>query len=361
MKTCLLAFLLAATAAAQLKTENVVLVTLDGVRWQDVFRGMDRTLERRKDAGMEGADGLRARFGGKNSGERRAKLTPFLWGTVAEEGLLLGNRDAGSEVTTRNRMLFSYPGYAELLTGRPHDSVITSNDLRPSPAPTILEIARDELDLDRTEAALFGSWHVFRGIGASRSGRVLINAGRQALDFPGASPRLEELNRAQFEALPAWGEVRHDFFTFEMALEYMRQARPRLLYIALDETDDWAHGKRYDRTLEMIHAADAFLDRLWSAIESSPNYQGKTTLIVAVDHGRGSTPETWTGHGKKIPESEGTWIAAIGPDTKAHGALRGVTGVTQSDVAPTILTLMGVDPAKLGPDAGTPIRLILGQ
>lgn len=361
MRLCLLVLLLATAAAAQLKTENVVLVTADGIRWQDVFRGMDPTLERRKDAGMEEADALRSRFGGKTAETRRAKLMPFLWNVVADKGVVLGNRDAGSEVNLRNQMRFSYPGYAELLTGRPHDDVIQSNDLRPSPAPTVLEIVQRELGLDRTEVALFGSWHVFRGIGAGRSGRVLINAGRQALDFPGASPRLEELNRAQFEALTGWGEVRHDFFTFEMALEYMRQARPRLLYIALDETDDWAHAKRYDRTLEMIHATDSFLERLWSAIQSSPQYADKTTLIVAVDHGRGSTPETWGSHGKKLPEAEGVWLAAIGPDTKPHGAVSGVTGITQSDVAPTILRLMDVDPAKLGPEAGKPIQLVLGQ
>lgn len=136
---CLL-FLLPTLVA---QDHNVILVSVDGLRWQDLFRGVDPNLIRSDEAGMKGAAAVRERFGGEPE-ESRRKLFPFLWGTVAREGLLYGNRDKGSVAKINNTRRFSYPGYAELLTGRPHDDVITSNDLRPSPAATVLEVAKRE-------------------------------------------------------------------------------------------------------------------------------------------------------------------------------------------------------------------------
>ena len=63
--------------------------------------------------------------------------------------------------------------------------------------------------------------------------------------------------------LTPWRSVRHDYITFEMALEYLRTVRPRLLHVALGETDDWAHDDRYDRYLENANYFDRCLRRLW--------------------------------------------------------------------------------------------------
>lgn len=359
-RVLLIALLFAGVAAAQ--NENVVLVTADGLRWQDLFRGMDPELAFREDAGMKDADDLRRRLGGKTAEERRKKLMPFLWTTVAEQGVFLGNRDKGSKVYVRNRHRFSYPGYSEILVGRPQDDAIDSNDLRPNPSPTVLQIARRELDLERNDVALFASWHVFSGIGSSRADEVLINAGRAGVDLPAASSRLDDLNRAQFDALTPFGLVRHDYFTFELALETMQLLRPRLLYIALDETDDWAHNGRYDRTLEMIAYLDRGLERLWKAFQADPFYRGKTTLIVTTDHGRGDTPADWGKHGAKVDGAEAIWIAALGPHVEPLGETGEDAPVhTQSDIAPTILRLLGVEPEKLGPGVGEPIELITGR
>jgi hypothetical protein len=197
----LLCTALALPLAAQ--DANVILVTLDGVRWQDVFRGADPALINNNDAGMKDAAAVRERFNGPPS-ESRRKIFPFLWGTIARDGLLYGNRDKGSVAKINNSRRFSYPGYAELLTGRPHDDVITSNDLRPSPAPTVLEIVRRELNLNRSQVAAFGSWEVFQGICARDSNSVFINAGYQALASGRWSARLSELSDLQFQVLTPW-------------------------------------------------------------------------------------------------------------------------------------------------------------
>lgn len=347
--------------AGDYKTRNLVLVTADGLRWQEVFRGMDPLLMSREDAGMRDAEDLRTALWGDSPEERRELLLPFLWNELVPRGVILGNADRGAGVTLRNRHRFSYPGYSEILTGRPQDDVIDSNDLRPNPSRTVLEILRKEWKLPKRMVALFGSWGVFQGIGASDPESVFINAGYQRIHMEDPSERLTQLSQLQFDILTPWRSVRHDHVTFEMAIEYLRAIKPRVLYIALGETDDWAHDRRYDRVLDTARYFDACLKRLWKVLQADSVYRGKTTLVVATDHGRGSTPEDWHGHGANVAGAEQVWIAAIGPDTPAHGEVQDAKGLTQSDIAPTMLELAGSDYAQLTGVEGRPIEWIVGR
>ncbi len=342
------------------RTRNLVLVTADGLRWQEVFRGAEPAWLEREDMGMKNAGAVRRRFAGRSAEERRRALMPFLWTRVAAEGVLFGNRDKGSEVVVRNRHRFSYPGYSEILVGRPQDDVIDSNDNRPNPSPTVLEVLRRELGLPPAKVALFASWETFTGIGAHQPGSVFINAGYQPIEFPGASDRLLALSRSQFELLTPWRSVRHDYCTFEMALEYLRTVKPRVLYIALGETDDWAHEKRYDRYLELTHYFDHCLRRLWETLESDAEFRGHTTLLVTVDHGRGGTAEDWPRHGADVEGAQFIWLAAFGPDTPAQGEAGPAPRLTQSDIAPTMLALLGIAPNKLTAAQGKPVPGIAG-
>lgn len=337
-----------------------MLVTADGLRWQEVFRGAEDALLADEQAGMKDAAGVRARFGKGGVPERRARLMPFLWEEVARKGALFGNRDRGSEVVMRNPHRFSYPCYAELLTGRPQEAV-TGNELRPSPAPTVLEILRRHWRLPREKVALFGSWEVFSGIGAHEPGSIFINAGYRPLELAGASARLVELSRMQFELLTPWRGVRHDFITFEMALEYLRTVRPRVLYVALGETDDWAHDRRYDRYLETAHYFDRCLGRLWRALESEAQYRGRTAMLVATDHGRGETHEDWVRHGAAVEGAQYVWLAALGAGITPLGEVGASQRLTLSDVAPTMLELAGADYRQLAGVEGRPIAALQAQ
>jgi len=149
--------------------------------------------------------------------------------------------------------------------------------------------------------------------------------------------------------------------TFELALEYLKTVKPRALYIGLGETDDWAHERRYDRTLETAHYFDQCLRRIWEAVQADPAYRGKTTLLITVDHGRGSTPEDWNSHGAKVDGAEYIWIAALGPDTPAQGLVKTREARTQSDIAPTMLELMGLDYRLLEAVEGKPLPEVTGK
>ena len=254
-------------AAAPRQTKNVILVTADGLRWQDLFGGMDPMLKDEKSAGMDGAKELKAKLWKPTPDERRRALMPFFWTTLASKGVVLGNVQKGSSVRVTNAFRVSYPGYSEILTGRAQDEAIHGNDAVRNPTPTVLEFLRRKLGLAASQVALFGSWEMFHLIGEHDPGSIVINAGYRNYDGPHTSARMRYLSALQFEMLTPWTEERHDYITFEMALEYMRVAKPRVLHIAFDETDDWAHDKRYNRVLDAIGYLDRCLFKLWETIE----------------------------------------------------------------------------------------------
>lgn len=310
--------------AADYKTKTIILVTADGLRPEEVFKGVDSSIPSKHALQIKGT--------------KREELLPFLWSEVAARGVIMRAR-----VTNPHRV--SYPGYSEILTGRAQDA-IRGNDPVQNPTPTVLEYLREHLKLRREQVALFGSWDSFRFIGEHTPGAIVINAGYQTID---GTPRLAELSRMQSELLTAWPEVRHDYFTFEMALAYLRSRQPRVLYIAFGETDDWAHEQRYDRYLQTAAYFDACLRKLWETVDRS-----STTLVITTDHGRGATPADWHSHGKDVAGAENMWIAIIGPDTPALGEAKFVG--EQRDVAPTMLELMGADPAQYRGVTGKVLR-----
>ncbi|HLW33752.1 MAG TPA: hypothetical protein VKX40_15940, partial [Aequorivita sp.] len=111
----LLACLISGSLLAQ-KTENVVLITFDGLRWQELFAGADSLLV--DDSGYVGSpEALTEEFWHSDPLKRREMLMPFFWGTLAKEGQLYGNRKYDNKVDCSNSMWFSYPGYNEILTG----------------------------------------------------------------------------------------------------------------------------------------------------------------------------------------------------------------------------------------------------
>ena len=354
---------LASTIQAQsYKTKNLILVTSDGLRWQELFSGIDPRLMNEKAAGMTKAHTaeLRARLWKPRPEDRRLALMPYFWGTLAPAGIVLGNVTKGSSVKVTNRYRGSYPGYAEILTGRAQDDVIHGNEPVQNPTPSFLEFARQKWHVPRQKVAVFGSWEMFHYIAESRRGEIFINAGYEACDVPAGSPVVDELNKLQLEARFGDG-ARHDAFTFGLAMEYLKNVAPRLFYMAFDETDDWAHVRQYAEVLHSIQFVDDALRELWTWVQNSPAYRDSTTLIVTCDHGRGSTLSDWYSHGQDVEGSDETWIAAIGPDTPATGEATHAATYYQRDLAPTALELLGLGGGGYAGMLGKPIDPILGS
>ena len=353
----LLAVVAGCRASGQGRTENVILITLDGARTQEVFGGLDLEVLRSKTKKGHVEDTpLYKRYFAGTQEARREKLMPFFWGTLMKQhGSIAGNRALGSTAMTTNKMWFSYPGYSEVLTGQAHDDVINSNDKKRNPNTSVLEFLRRKLNLDVRQVAAFASWETMDWIAEHVAGSITLNAGYEPYDHP--DPEIRLLGRLQSEAATPWESVRHDYYTFRFAMTHLKSYRPRVLYLSLGETDDWAHDGRYDKTLEALERTDRYLRELWDYLQSDERYEGKTSIIITVDHGRGSTPQDWTDHGAKVPEAQYIWMAFISPDSPLRGEWKNAETIYQNQVAATLSQFLDQDYAENNPNAGKPIGL----
>ncbi|HKQ75066.1 MAG TPA: alkaline phosphatase family protein [Blastocatellia bacterium] len=356
----LLLFMLTATAVGQAggpgKTENVILITLDGARTQEVFGGLD--LEVLKSTTKKGSvedTVLYKKYYAETPEKRREKLMPFFWGALMKQhGSIAGNRGLGSAAMTTNKMWFSYPGYSEILTGQAHDDVINSNDKKRNPYTSALEFLKRKLKLDSKRVAAFASWDVMDFIAEHEAGSITSNAGYEPYDHP--DPEIKLLGRLQIEAPTPWDSVRHDYYTFRFTMAHLKSYQPRVLYLSLGETDDWAHDGRYDKTLEALERSDRYLRELWEYLQSSERYKGKTSIIITVDHGRGAAPQDWRDHGEKVPEAQYIWMAFISPDSALRGEWKSAETIYQNQVAATLCRFLNQDYAENNPSAGKPIE-----
>lgn len=323
-------------ATISLLCENVVLISLDGLRREEVFTGVDERLLL-PDLGVKDLGAYETRYVRDTPEERRQCLLPFLWEHVAEGAWIAGNPEQDSTVQVNNGRYFSYPGYNEILTGFA-DPKIDSNAKQYNENVTVLEYLQQQPDLAGSVAA-YCSWDVFPFIINDRRSGIAVNAGWMPLTV-GHPERLAALNFAAENLFHEWQGVRYDVFTASGALEAMRAVQPRVLYVSLGETDDWAHAGRYDRYLDSAQQNDLFIQRLWDAAQELEAYRGTTAFIITTDHGRGDGREGWKNHGDKLPGSEFIWIAAFGAGISTAGEDRGGS-YQQAQIAATVAQLLG--------------------
>ena len=331
--------------------QNVILVMTDGLRWQEVFRGADAHLLT-KDRYYDGrsVDTLRAQYLASTPEERRQKLFPFLWGVMAAQGQIFGDRDVHSDASVINGFNFSYPGYSEVLTGH-GDPRIDSNDNKPNPNITVLEWINRQPGF-QSRVAAFGAWEVISGIVNQQRCGFPVNAGYAAFHMDPMTPRPELLNQWKNESPRVWDDEPFDAPAFYTAMEYLRAKKPRVMFLSLGETDDWAHAGNYGEYLESAHRVDSFLGGLWKELQSMPEYQGKTTIVFLPDHGRGSNDKEWKSHGQKLPDSKYVFIGLLGPGIFPTGLQRNTKEVHSSQVAATIARILGLDWNAAEPKAG---------
>lgn len=320
--------LAAPLATAQEGPPSVILVTIDGYRWEELFRGADPSLVT--------DERYRARY--VDVPDRAAALTPFLL-SFAQTGALIGNRDANSCARVANNFWFSYPGYAEMLSGRPNPRV-RYNAAIPNDDVTVLERLSRRPEF-AGQVRVFAEWETMRAI---------LNEERSGLSIF-TPPDIEAPHDPQ--VIPAARAILAD--------------PPRVLYVALGDTDNRAHEGNYEAYLAAASEADAFLREIWEAYQANPRTAGRTTMIVTADHGRGrSEDERWTGHGSgrwrgiivpglRHAGSDAIFIAARGPNVINGGAYTMEKCATLGQVAGTILAALGLLGEEGQPDMASPL------
>ncbi len=290
---------------------KVIVVTIDGSRWQDVV-----------DAGA-------------------ALPTLARWSSA--DGALVGaNADRPIEATGPN--FVSLPGYTEIFAGR--RSLCTTNGC----ARTVQRTIVDDLPTSASFAVV-ASWPPIALAARATERAGFVSCGRHGWTL-GAAPAVDGAARAVADhaAWPGDGDYRPDADTASVALAVVRSARPTFTFVGFGDTDEFAHHGDRAGYLGALGAADRFLGALEQALRETGD-DAVTTVLVTADHGRA---DGFRDHGGAYPESRRVWLVAHGAGVRAHGAVASPSARRLADVAPTVRYLLGM--TALGGEApGAPL------
>jgi hypothetical protein len=306
------------------ETRSVVLVTIDGVRWQEIFGGVDPRL----------AEAARLPL---RAGSTKRDLLPNVHRLFFEEGTVLGDPRLHGGIYASGPHYVSMPGYLEILTGATtpcHD-----NDCGVHPATTLLDVVRREASASVDEVAAVTSWEALGPVCAGDVGRAHVSSGRAATD--------------RTPAYPGNQGYRPDRETSVAAIDHLLSHRPRFLWVSLGDTDEWAHRRDYRGYLDALRHADEFLAELAAHLEDMGEYGAHTTLLVTTDHGR---DPGFANHGG--PDSAKVWLLARGASIASRGAIATESDRHLRDIAPTVRALLGV-PQRSCEGCGAPIGEII--
>ena len=290
----------------------VVLVTIDGVRWKEIFEGSDPTL---------------------SSGPPVAAsaLAPNLYRLGSERGAFVGAPGRGT-IAASGPNYISLPGYTEIFAGRP-SMACQRNDCSRTVLPTVLDEARSA----GATVAAFSSWSTVELAVTATPGTFPMSCGRKGGDA--------------IDPSPGHGDYRPDRVTADFALTHFEVEKPDVFYLGLGDSDEYAHAGNYEGYIGAIKHADGVLGRLVSILDRMGERGRRTHIFVTADHGRA---DDWRNHGT-MPEAARVWMVAAGPHVRARGMVASLTERRLSDIAPTMRRVMGLTP-DASERAGRPIE-----
>ena len=133
-----------------------------------------------------------------------------------------------------------------------------------------------------------------------------------------------------------------DELSVYVARQLMRQLAPSLLWITLHDMDI-AHSGAYSLYIAGIRRSDRLCAEIWKAIESEPEYAGRTSLFILPDFGRDSDADSggngFQHHRTGDPLSRTTWMMVLGPGIRENVVVD--RKVDSTDLVPTVGSLLG--------------------
>ena len=293
----------------------IVVVTVDGVRWHEVFEGVDPQLA--ASHGLSSNEVLSA-----------AELTPNLHRIVASHGAALGAPGYGAEISASGPNFVSLPGYAELLSGR-RATRCRDNQCSGGGARTLLDDFSAGSARGASQVALFTSWPDIARV-ASERGVVS-------------------------EPLPRGANFRSDALTADLAIAHLKAHAPKFMFLGLGEPDEFGHQNDYRGYLSAVRRADARIAEVDRELERLAARGTRTALFVTADHGRA---DSFVEHGSKFPESARVWLVAAGSAVRASGFVAAPKQRHLADLAPTVRQIAGLPP-DVDAEAGMPLSELL--
>ena len=338
----LVAFFFSINSIRAQQVDNVIIITTDGFRWQELFKGMDSAIANNSKFNQGDSSYIFQHYWADSENKRRKKLMPFFWNTISSQGQIYGNRKFDNKVNNANPHWFSYPGYSEIMTGFA-DSTIDSNEFPPNPHVTVLEFLNKQPKF-KGKVAAFGAWDAFdRILNQQRSGIPVFSAFDT---IGGKNPTLNEklINAMMQDSYRPFGNAEClDVFTHYAALDYLKTKKPKVLYISYGETDEWAHHGYYRSYLDAARLVDKWIKEIWTYTQSDPQYKNKTAIFITTDHGRGDINKNeWRDHGSGVTDAYEIWFAAMGPIIPSTGEQKNNVQFYQDQFAQTIAKLLGL-------------------
>jgi hypothetical protein len=295
----------------------VVIVTIDGVRWHEVFEGVDRTLAETHGLPSTGVVGA-------------GDLTPNLHRIVATHGAALGAPGHGEPISASGPNFVSLPGYAELLSGR-RVTDCKDNQCRGSGRRTLFDDFAMDAARDGARAVAFTSWPDIAKV-ASERGPLL-------------------------EPAPRPTHFRPDALTADLAIKHLRSQTPKFLFLGLGEPDEYGHANDYAGYLRALRYADQRIGEIDQILQGLAAQGTRTALFVTADHGRA---DSFINHGAQFPESARVWLIAAGSALHATGYVAAPMPRSLADLAPTVRQITGL-PRDANSAAGAPLDELLHE
>lgn len=290
------------TTAGELQAHaRVILVTLDGARWQDV---LDQP-------------------GALRNGDEPPAMPKLLE--------LIRTRGVALPATTSSALPLSLPGYQAIAAG--HRTRCDDNDCARIDEETLAEGLARRLQLPADQVATFASWARLVNAASSRDGAVLVDAPPLGPPHAGGPP---------------WEDARWDRETVARALAHWTQQKPRFLHLALLDMDEQAHRQDAAATVNALRFADDVITKLLAEIDRLPEAERRlTTVLITADHGRGPG-RLWPSH-TAYASSRDIFFIALGPLVNGD-----VLPVSHADVRPMVERLFGLC-------STSPVKAVVGD
>ena len=275
-----------AAYALAYRTEHVVVVLIDGVRYTESL--------------------------GDTTGTYCPRLT-----ALAEYAVVHDSVFNDSVTTTRYGIPATWMGRFHVL----QDTVYQGNNVEFSRWPTFWEYARHDLALPQSKAIYVtpdygsGTWlpSFYPGYGPAYWPRFA------------QPPTSDNNNQADFDS----------------AVVSLRRDHPAVSYIYLPDTDHAGHSGIWADYIAKIRQADSLTNEIWNTLQSDTVMAGKTTMFVTNDHGRHDDAHGgFQGHGDSCMGCRHVMMFAIGPDFKRDVRLAAPRGSIR-DIARTSGELLG--------------------
>lgn len=246
---------------------------------------------------------------------------PYLYNHLIPKGVMLGTAGDTHKMEVAS-IPKSYPSYLSQMTGKVQDC--DTNDCPRVGEPTLPEIIKTQLKLDKYDVGIFASWEPIQRAVEHRKGNLYVDSGEN-------------------------GDTRNDEKTFLAAAEYFFNMAPVFTWVSLDASDHYAHEEDRVSFLKTLKDYDRYLKNMTRYVSNDQCMAKNTWFVVTTDHGRG-LGDQWGHHGTKWPYSKNTWMLILNTnDIKREDHQTTPIPYDMSkeaystlDIKPMILSMLGI-------------------